>query len=202
MHESHYRAAAAQWMRKRWPKDIFIEETYTPYGTESLNDRRGYPDILRVARNGDISIVEVKKWGHPDFQKWKILGELQFYTFLIETQYKQDNKDYVWMANLITKGMLDQTHVDAIEQRIREEKEIVVDWLVLIIGGNRKQIEQYECLWHMHDYINFGDETNSWFRPLNYIHLIEENGEFICDNLECWFRKDEETEPDGAGQRR
>lgn len=178
-------------MRKRWPEHLFIEETYTPYGTENLNDRRGYPDILRVERNGDISVVEVKKWGHPDFQKWKILGELQFYTFLIETQYEQDNEDYVWMGNLITKGMLDQEHVDAIEERIKNKKEIVVDWVVLIVGGEKDMIEQDESLWHMHDYVNFGVAKNSWLRPLSYIHLTEKDGVFVCDNLNCWFRKNE-----------
>ena len=196
MHESQYRAAAAEWMRNRWPEHVFVEETYTPYGTERLNDRRGYPDILRIALNGDISLVEVKKWGHPDFQKWKILGELQFYTFVIETQYMQDNEEYVWMRNLITKGMLEQEHVDAIEERIKREEEIVVDWVVLIVGGEKEEIEQDECLWHMHDYINFGEEKNSWFRPLNYIHLTEKDGSFECDNLDCWFRKNEKAEPD------
>lgn len=194
MHESYYRAAAATWMRGRWPEHVFIEETYTPYGTDNLNSRRGYPDILRISNNGDISVVEVKKWGHPDFQKWKILGELQFYTFLIETQYRQDNEDFVWMGNLITKGFLDQEVVDAIEHKIEIGSPLVIDWVVLIVGGDKLEIEQDECLWHMNDYINGAIADNSWFRPLNYIHLTEKDGQFECSNLDCWFRND--GEPD------
>ena len=52
----------------------------------------------------------------------------------------QDNEEYVWMRNLITKGMLDQEHVDAIEERIKKEEEIVVDWVVLIVWRRKGEI--------------------------------------------------------------
>jgi hypothetical protein len=114
MHESQFRDKAAAILKARWPTDYFIEESYIPFGTERISDRRAYPDIFRIFPDGTIGLVEVKKWGSSDLEKWKILGELQFYTFLIETQYKQDCEEYLWILGLIKRGLISQATVDAL----------------------------------------------------------------------------------------
>lgn len=189
MHESTYRSAAADLMRRRWPGHFFIEESYTPYGTQEIGDRRGFPDILRISPTGKISIVEVKKWEHADFEKWKLLGQIQFYTFLIETQYLQDNQDFLWMGRLITKGLFSQRTVNAIENRIKKKQNIVLDWVVVVVGGSKREIEKDESVWRMHDYVNFGLKSNKHFRPLTLLHLKESKSGFTLSVLENCYRK-------------
>ena len=190
MHETKWREKATEWMKQRWPDDIFIEEAYVPYGAGSIHDKYARPDILRISEDGDISVVELKKWGSPEFSKWAILGQIQFYTFLIETQHKQDS-DHHWMSNLRKKGLESCAALEAIERKIEGKEELVIDWCVVIVGGEKCEIEQSETLWHMHDYVNFWLDDNQWFRPMFLIHLNEDEGGFSCSNLECWFREGE-----------
>ena len=187
MHETQWRKFICKWMRSSWPKDIYIEEAYTPYGADRIHERLARPDILRISPEGGISIIEVKKWGSSEFGKWAVLGQLQLYTFLTETKYFQDNESYFWMQNLIKKGLLSQSVVDNIENRFKGSDNVVDDWCVVIVGGDKEEIEQSEILWHMYDFVNLNLETNSNFRPLTLLHATEEDGEYRCENLECWF---------------
>ncbi|BCL72358.1 hypothetical protein TUMSATVNIG1_43280 [Vibrio nigripulchritudo] len=187
MHETKWRELICEWMRSTWPRDIYVEEAYTPYGTDNIHERLARPDILRFSPEGGISIVEVKKWGSSEFKKWAVLDQLQLYTFLTETQYLQDNENYFWMQNLIKKGLLSQSVIDHIENRLNSSGNIVDDWCIVIVDGKKDEIEQFEILWHMYDFVNLNLETNSNFRPLTLLHVTEKNGEYSCDNLECWF---------------
>ncbi len=194
MHETKWRELICDWMRSAWPEDIYIEEAYTPYGTDVIHDKLARPDILRISPEGGISIIEVKKWGSSEFNKWAVLGQLQLYTFLTETQYFQDNENYFWMQNLIKKGLFNQSVIDNIENRFKELDYIVDEWCVVIAGGDKEEIEQSEILWHMYDFVNLNLDNNSNFRPLTLLHATEKNGEYRCDNLECWFRKNSSFE--------
>ncbi|UAB73894.1 hypothetical protein INR79_22400 [Vibrio sp. SCSIO 43132] len=183
MHETKWRELICEWMRSTWPRDIYVEEAYTPYGTDNIHERLARPDILRFSPEGGISIVEVKKWGSSEFKKWAVLGQLQLYPFLTETQYLQDNENYFWMQNLIKKGLLSQSVIDHIENRLNSSGNIVDDWCIVIVDGKKDEIEQFEILWHMYDFVNLNLETNSNFRPLTLLHATEKNGEYSCDNL-------------------
>ncbi|MCL2915021.1 hypothetical protein L2725_14770 [Shewanella corallii] len=176
-------------MRTAWPEDIYVEEAYTPYGTNNIHERLARPDILRISADGGISIIEVKKWGSAEFNKWAVLGQLQLYTFLTETQYFQDNDDYYWMQNLIRKGLFSQSVIDNLERRFKGTDCVVDDWCVVIVDGDKEEIEKSEILWHMYDFVNLNLENNCNFRPLTLLHATEVDGEYRCHNLECWFRK-------------
>lgn len=189
MHESQYRAKASAILKARWPTDYFIEESYIPFGTERISDRRAYPDILRVFPNGSIGLVEVKKWGSSDLDKWKILGELQFYTFLIETQYKQDSEEYLWMFGLIRRGLISQATVDALEDRILKGLPVVCAWAILIIGGDKEAIEESERIWHLHEYVKSALEENISFRPMSILHYSERPGGDSVYELGSWFSR-------------
>jgi hypothetical protein len=192
MHESCYRSKAAAILRKRWSREFFIEEACVPFGTARISDRRAYPDILRIFPDGTIGLVEIKRWGSSDLEKWKILGELQFYTFLVETQYKQDCNDYHWMVGMIRRGLLCQEAVDALEDRILRELPLVRAWAVLIIGGERAVIEQDERIWHLYDYVNLSLDCNSAYRPISLLHYSEGLEGDSVDELQSWYSKADE----------
>lgn len=192
MHESSYRSKAAAILRKRWSREFFIEEAYVPFGTARISDRRAYPDILRIFPDGTIGLVELKRWGSSDLEKWKILGELQFYTFLLETQYKQDCDNYHWMLGMIRRGLLCQEAVDALEDRILRELPLVRAWAVLIIGGERAVIEQDERIWHLYDYVNRSLDSNSAYRPISLLHYSEGLEGDSVDELQSWYSKADE----------
>ncbi|EPC1319198.1 hypothetical protein ACRV2W_004694, partial [Vibrio alginolyticus] len=99
-----------------------------------------------------------------------------------------------WMQNLIKKGLFNQSVIDNIENRFKELDYIVDEWCVVIVGGDKEEIEQSEILWHMYDFVNLNLGSNSNFRPLTLLHAKEKNGEYRCDNLECWFRKNSSFE--------
>ena len=149
MHETKWRQLICEWMKASWPEDVYIEEAYTPYGTDSIHNKLARPDILRISPDGHISIIEVKKWGSAEFNKWAVLGQLQLYTFLTETQYLQDNNDYFWMQNFIKKGLMSQSIIDKLEERINNSECIVDEWCVVIVDGDKEEIEQSEILWHI-----------------------------------------------------
>ena len=192
MHESHYRSKAAAILRERWSRDFFIEEAYIPFGTTRISDRRAYPDILRIFPDGTIGLVELKRWGSSDLEKWKILGELQFYTFLIETQYKQDCDDYHWMFGMIRRGLLCQATVDALEDRIRMELPLIRAWAIVIIGGERAVIEQDERIWHLHDHVNLSIDRNSAYRPISLLHYSEGLESDSVEELQSWYSQADE----------
>lgn len=194
MHESKWRAGAASWMRERWPKEIFIEESYTPYGSKTLGDRHGQPDILRISSDGGIHLVEVKRWANPDLEKWKVLGQLQFYTFLIDSQYFQDNDDFRWMFSLIKRGLTDQATINAIEHRFKERKPIVESWCVVVAEGQKDVIERDDRFWHMHAYVNLNLDSNSCFRPMTYLEVTQRGSNFYCDELTSWFWREDEDD--------
>ena len=189
MHETEWRELVCNWMREKWPESKYIQEAYTPYGTNAIHDNFARPDILRIDPEGMIDIIEVKKWGSPEFNKWAVLGQLQFYTFLTDTQYFQDNDSYRWMANLIKKGLSNQSIIDKIENRFKKSEQIVNGWCVVVVGGDKIEIEQSEILWHMYDYVNRNLKNNHNFRPLALLHATKQEEKVSCDNLECWFRK-------------
>lgn len=188
MHETHWRKEIAKWMRRKWPRDTFIEESYLPYGSRDIESMWAQPDILRISANGRIDLIEVKKRDNPEIKKWLILGQLNFYTFLIDTQYYQDNDKFKWMEHLITHGLHSQSTVDAIEKRFKNRQTIVRSWCVVFPGSTPKSLECDDLLWHMHDYVNRNSRSNSAFRPMFYFTA---NGKraLRCTQLKSWFHK-------------
>jgi hypothetical protein len=189
MHETRWRKEVADWMRRKWPKDTFIEESFLPYGSKQLENTWGQPDILRICPNGSIHIVEVKRFDNQELEKWLVLGQLHFYTFLVDTQYYQDNKDFKWMAQLIINGLHCQSKINAIEERFKRRSPVVESWCIVVAGGSKKDLERNDRLWHMHDYVNQQLNKNTSFRPLYIYFASKTNCHFRCAKLSSWFHK-------------
>ena len=185
MHENEWTRNIAEGMRQCYPQEFIVEQSYTPYGSDDIHSKAGYSDILSVNEEGEISIVEVKRHNSPALKKWQVIGELLFYTFLIETQLCHDNDQYLWLRKLITKGAFSQKAVDAIERRHANREGLVRDWAIVICGGDRASLEMNEALWHMHDYVN-----SRPMRPLTFLHGTMEDQSFRIETITNTFRRD------------
>jgi len=179
----------AAWMRRKWPRDTFIEESILPYGSDRLGRTWGQPDILRIRADGGIHIVEVKKLDNPELRKRLVLGQLTYYTFLIDTQHFQDCNTYEWMKHLVTHGLHSQSKIDAIENRFKRRQRIVESWCVVIAGGVKKSLERDDRLWHMHDYVNENVRSDSTLRPMVYYMVHQRSNGVKCERLNSWFAK-------------
>lgn len=182
-HENYYIEKIAEILRNKFPEEFFITEVYTPYGTLDLKDKSGRPDILRINKKGEITIIEVKKASHSSLSKWQIVGELLFYKFLTNTQLSQDNDEYKWLEKLIDKGVVDQATIDSIEEKHKNGVNLVTSCALVICEGFFDDLRKNETLWHMYQYVREFDVLK-----LDILYLEEfEPDHFSLKLMNNWF---------------
>lgn len=194
--EHQWQSAIVRAMKRMWPDRAFVSEVTISYGTERARDKSGRPDILAVGQGHGCSVIEIKRHSHSALKKWQVIGELLFYTFLLET-LPVDDRCYTLFVETILKRGLPAWALEEIVTRLDGSNAVVQDWVVVIAGAEMAFHEWNETIQHMNDFVagwlpTSGVElAESPARPLSLLHAERtEDGDVRLDNIDNAFRQD------------